>query len=137
VSQGFDVGGGGSPSSPSLLTRTTDPLDFKCLRGKSNYRNTTLPDQLSPLPCLCFIDGRLKEDSNQPISHPSILHQQQNAEIISFSRVKVFAVPYYFKLPCLYESKGHVEYLFLIFSTGKYYIALFPVFFLFCKFYSN
>lgn len=52
-------------ASSSSNTGTRDPLDFKRLRVKSNYKNMTLPDQLSNLPCLCFIDGRLKEDSNQ------------------------------------------------------------------------
>lgn len=41
-------------------TSTHNPLDFKCLRAKCNYKNMTLPDELLNLPCLSFIDGRLK-----------------------------------------------------------------------------
>lgn len=56
---------------------------------------------------------------------------------LAFPVEKDFVLPYYSKPLACMTQKGHVEYLFLIFSTGKYYIALFPVFFLFCKFYSN
>jgi hypothetical protein len=69
----------------------------------------TLSDQLSPLPCLCFIDGRLRKIQ---ISLPSILHQQQNAEIISFSRVKDFVLPYYSKLLACRSQKGMLNIYF-------------------------
>lgn len=71
----------------------------------------TLPDQLSNLPCLCFIDGRLKEDSNQ-LSFNSL--PAAKYKIISFFCVNDFVLLYYSKLAGYLTLKGHVEYLFIV-----------------------
>lgn len=61
--------------------------------------------------------------------------QRGDAAIISFPRAPASVLPCDSKLLACATQEGHVEYLFLIFSTGKYYIALFPTSFFFNFFF--